>query len=554
MAYGISGVFGKTQGGLAVPADLVILEARVATMNPASPEATAVAVQGGRIVGIGPTAGIRTWIGPSTQVVEASGRRLIPGLIDSHLHLLGYGLLLERIALSGTSSREELQYQIKERAEQAGAGEWVLGGGWDEGRLGGLPSRHWLDQVAPDHPVFLARHCYHVGVANTLALKRAGLWDQTTAIPGGVIDRDASGWPTGVLRENAKERLEKAIPALTGTDYRRVLLRAAREVASYGITSVHSNDGQGFPPDEVFAAYTALQSGAEPLPIRVWWDLAVDDLNLAIARGWHSGLGSDMFKVGSVKFFADGSLGGRTAALHQPYEDDPGNRGILLWGTEAMAERMAKARRHGFQVAVHAIGDAAAEQVLEAYASVPRPARNPAHPAAGRLRLIHCQITSPALWQAMLQLGAVAEVQPRFLASDYPIIEARVGRARAETSYAWGSMVRLGIPLAFSSDCPVEPVNPMHAIYAAVTRQTMEGVPDGGWLPGESLSLAEAVAAHTRGPAYAVGEERDKGQISPGFLADMVLFEDDPFEAEPARLKDIRVALTIVGGRVVYRK
>lgn len=534
-------------------ADLVVLDAVVATMDPDRPQAEAVAVKDGRIIAVGADRLVRALAGAGTLVLEARGRRLIPGLIDSHMHLLGYGLHLERIGLSSASSLAEVQGLVREQAARAPRGTWILGGGWDEGRLGGLPTRQLLDAATSDHPVFLTRHCYHVGAANSAALDAAGFWS-TVSIPGGIIDRDESGRPTGILREKAKDRMDQAIPPLRGEDYRRLLRAAARSAAAHGLTSVHSNDGQNYPLAEVLAAYEELTACSDPLPLRVWWDFAADDLPEAVARGWQSGFGSDWFRVGAVKLFGDGSLGGRTAALREPYRDDPGNRGLLIWSTAELAERLAEARRHGFQAAVHAIGDHAQEQALDAYERAIAAADLPgnAGPAAGRLRLIHCQVSSPALWRRMRGLGVVADVQPRFVSSDYPIIEARVGAARAATSYAWRSMAAAGVPLAFSSDCPVEPVNPMHGIYAAVTRQTMDGAPTGGWLPEERLSVDEAIAMHTRGAAYAVGEEGYKGQIRPGYLADMALLEQDPWRIAAAELKDIAVAWTIAGGRLVY--
>ncbi|MGE5589499.1 MAG: amidohydrolase [Bacillota bacterium] len=549
-------------------ADLVILEARVATMNPDRPHATAVAVKGERIVDVGTDLALRRWIGPRTQVVAAGGRRLMPGFIDSHMHLLGYGLLLERVDLSGARSLSELVRLVHERAAQLPPGAWVLGGGWDEEQLGGLPTRDWLDRAAPDHPVLLARHCYHVAAANTEALCRSGLWERSSEIPGGRMDRDQGGRPTGILRENAKEHADRAVPPPTTDDLRRALKAAAAAAARFGITSIHSNDGQGFPLQVVYQVYRDLQAGPSPLPLRVWWDFAEEDLEQAAALGWRTGLGDTWFRVGSVKFFADGSLGGRTAALRTSYADDPGNRGLLLWDRDSLARRMGLALRLGFQVAVHAIGDAAAEQTLQAYdqamasqspwteATGSRPGvalLDPDH-SVSRLRLIHCQVMDPGLWAEMARLGAVAEVQPRFLASDYPMIEPRLGPARAAAAYAWRSLARMGIPMAFGSDCPVEPLNPMHAVYAAVTRHTMDGQPPGGWRPEERLSVAEALAMHTRGGAFAVGEEQCKGQVAPGFLADMVLLDRDPLTAEPSSLKDIAVDMTIAGGRVAFSR
>jgi predicted amidohydrolase YtcJ len=538
-------------------ADLVVLNARVATMDPNRPYAEAVAVKDGRIVDVGTTGAVREWVGRFTAVIDARGRRLIPGLIDCHMHLLGYGFALEQVPAHEAHSLEDLGALVKAAADRTPAGAWIRGRGWDEELWGGrLPDRALLDAVAPEHPVIIHRRCGHIAVANTRAFVLAGLLDQTTVAEGGVIDRDGAGWPTGILRELAIDRITRAIPALTEADYRRAFRAAAESASRHGLTGVHTNDGQGWAIETIYQLYRELQGGGDRLPLRIWWDFDNADLEKTIAWGWQTGYGDEWFKVGSAKIFTDGSLGGHTAALKAPYSDNPSTAGLYLWETDALAARMELAQRHGFQLAVHAIGDGSFEQTLAAYRQALQAAagamKTPRHPAVARLRMIHCQIMFPELWPQMLELGAVADVQPRFISSDYPILESRVGAERAATSYAWRTMARMGIPMGFGSDCPVEPINPLHAIYAAVTRQTMDGAPEGGYQPYERFSVAEAIAHHTRGAAYAVGEEREKGQLTPGYLADMVLLEQDPFSVAPSAIKDITVAMTILGGKVVY--
>lgn len=538
-------------------ADLVVLNAKVATMDPNNPYAEAVAVKDGRIVEVGTTGAIREWIGRFTQVIDAAGRRLIPGLIDCHMHLLGYGFALEQVPAHEARTLDELAALVRAAVERSPAGTWIQGRGWDEELWGGkLPDRALLDAVAPDHPVIINRRCGHIAVANTRAFEQAGILDTTTVAEGGVIDRDGAGYPTGILREHAMDLITDAIPSKTVDDYRRALRAGAESASRHGLTGVHTNDGEGWPIEAIYALYRELQGGGERLPLRIWWDFDHADLEKAIAWGWQTGQGDDWFKVGSAKIFTDGSLGGHTAALRAPYSDDAATAGLFLWETDALAKRMEVARRSGFQVAVHAIGDGSFAQTLAAYRqaqqAVAGRAKTPRHPAVARLRNIHCQIMYPELWQEMLELGAVADVQPRFISSDYPILESRVGAERAKTSYAWRTMAELGIPMGFGSDCPVEPINPIHAIYAAVTRQTMAGAPEGGYQPHERFSVAEAIAHHTRGAAYAVGEEREKGQLTPGYLADLVLLDQDPFTVAPETIKDISVAMTILGGKVVY--
>ncbi|MEW6546178.1 MAG: amidohydrolase [Bacillota bacterium] len=532
-------------------ADLVLLGGRVSTLDAERPQASAVACRAGRILAVGSDQEVTPLAGPGSRVIFLGGRRVTPGFIDSHMHLSWFGLGLGYIDLVGVRSLEVLQDLVRSRAAGEAGETWILGRGWDHELLGVLPSRHHLDAVAPRHPVLLTRVCGHVAVANTRALEVAGISRGTPDPPGGVIDRDAGGEPTGVLREEAMDLVRSRIPAPGVEEMARALAAGAERALAAGITSVHSNDGSlgqglGFVPE---AYRRAFELG---MRLRVWWDFPGEMLAEARERGWKSGQGDEWFRVGSAKFFADGSLGGGTAALSEPYADEPGSRGVLTMDPAELAVRVREARDAGVQVAIHAIGDRAIEVALDALEGAgPWDARAGAR---GRPRLVHCQVMRPDLFRRMKACGAVADLQPRFVSSDKRFAQKRLGPARAPLSYAWRSFLDAGVPVAFGSDCPVEPIDPMLGVYAAVTRCDTDGDPPGGWYPEQKLTVEEAIQGFTVGAARAVGEESEKGTLTPGKLADLVVWDPDPMIADPFQLKDVRPLLVVVGGQVVYER
>lgn len=533
-------------------ADLVLLGGRVTTLDPARPLCSAVACRAGRILAVGTDGEMEALAGPATRVVNVYGRRVTPGLIDGHMHLSWLGLGLGYIDLEGVRSLDVLQDLVRARAAREPAGTWLLGRGWDQELLGVLPSRYHLDAVAPHHPVFLTRVCGHVGVANSRALELAGITRHTPDPRGGAIDRDDRGEPTGVLREDAMDLVRSPIPPPGVEELARALVAGARHAVATGITSVHSNDGsfhQGV--DFVPAAYRRARELG--MRLRVWWDFPGELLEQVGERGWRSGQGDEWFRVGAAKFFADGSLGGGTAALSEPYADSPSSCGILTMDPADLAHQVARARGSGIQVAIHAIGDRAIEVALDALEGAGFGAADrPGVGAWARPRLVHCQVMRADLFPRMKACGAVADLQPRFVSSDKRFAEKRLGPARAVLSYAWRSFLDHGIPVAFGSDCPVEPIAPMLGVYAAVTRCDPEGDPPGGWHPEQKLTVEEAFYGFTVGAAWAVGEEAEKGTISPGKLADLVVWDPDPFAVDPLELKDVRPVLVVVGGEVVY--
>ncbi len=482
------------------------------------------------------------------EVVDLEGRTVLPGFIDSHMHLMSLGLGLRNLSLSDVRSISDLKAAVKAQAEKTREGEWVLGRGWDQDymREKRYPNRRDLDEAAGEKPVYLTRACGHLAVLSSKALEICGITRDTPDPDGGAIDRDQYGDPTGVLRETAQELAYSHVPE-PGMD---TLVETTKDAMNYllarGITSVHTNDGYGGYAGVRETYRKAHESG---IPLRIYWDLPVDNLDELARTPLRTGDGDDYFRIGAVKMFADGSLGGRTAALEEPYSDDRSTSGILVNSEATLKEWVYRAHSLGMQVAVHAIGDRAArvslEAINDAQSRLPR--------ISLRHRVVHAQILSPHLISEMKRLGIVADIQPKFVTTDLRWAEERVGH-RMRCSYAWRTMLRAGVPLAGGSDCPVEPPDPLWGIYAAVTRKDMEGNPKSGYYPNEKVSVSDAVHMFTLGAAYAAFEEDAKGTLEPGKLADFVVLSRDPFAVTSDSLKDIEVLMTVVGGKVAHQK
>lgn len=511
----------------------------------------AVAVAGGRVIAFGSDADVMNTAGPGTRVVKLEGRTVLPGLIDAHLHLLGYAMTLDKLAVDGMKSLEAVKRTVADRVAGRPAGEWIIGRGWDQDRWleKREPTRHDLDQVSPDHPVYLQRNCHHVGVANTAALRLAGITKDTPDPEGGQIDRDPlTGEPTGMLREHAQGLILRVLPDMPHERRRELLRQAINEALSYGITQVHTDDvdrsAGGF--DEAEDLFGMV--GPEGIPFRVTQMIPVGMLKEATERGIKTGSGTEWYRYGQVKIFADGSLGGRTAALLEPYTDDPSTKGLYMYSDGEFKALVAEAHRLGNQVGCHAIGDGAAQLFIDAVAEAERATPRP----DSRHRLIHCQIMNEQQMDRMKTLGMVADIQPVFLKSDGYWFTERVGEKRARTSYAWRTLLEKGIPLCGGSDAPIEPLNIWFGVYAAVTRQDLNGYPAGGWQPEQKLSVAEALDMYTTGASYSTFEEGFKGALAPGMAADLVVVDRNPFTCDPSELKDVKALMTIVGGKVAY--
>lgn len=514
-------------------------------------EREALAAYHGRVLYVGDREDARNSFPAGTQVkvVDLEGKVVVPGFIDSHLHLMSLGIGLRHLNLNDVSSISELKELVAERAKTAAIDEWILGRGWDQDLFAEkrFPTRKDLDEVSGGRPVCLTRACGHLVVVSSKVLELAGITRETPDPPGGVIDRDAYGDPTGVLRESAQGLVSGKIPE----PGREALLESTKAAIKYllerGITSVHPNDGYAGVQGTMELYRDAREAG---FPIRVYWDLPYDLLDELIQWPLRTGDGDDYFRIGAVKIFADGSLGGRTAALEQPYSDDPTTSGILVLTEEELRERVYKAHALNMQVAVHAIGDRAVRVALEAigYAQSRMTRERPRH------RVIHAQILSPGLVSEIKRNGAIADVQPKFITTDMRWAQERVGLRRMRSSYAWHTMLKAGVRMAAGSDCPVEPADPLWGIYAAVTRKDMEGRPKTSFFPNERITVEEALRMFTVGGAYAEFAEHRKGTLEPGKLADFTVLSENLFRVRPDDIKDIKVEMTVVGGQVAYAR
>lgn len=540
-------------------ADLVLLHGKVWTGAPfalpgerpqAVEYAEAVAAIGGRIRAVGRDHEIQAYVGANTRLIDLHGRMAMPGFIDDHVHFMDGSFQLLEVDLKHTRDEAEFTKQIAAKARSLAPGRWILGGDWDEEAWpdAKLPTRSLIDSVTPRNPVFISRYDGHAGLANSLALRLAGIKKDTQDPAGGIIVRDPkTAEPTGVLKDNAQDLVERLIPAPSEADVEEALQAGLAEARRVGVTSVQDMDLGDFATEirllrrfEVAGSLTCRFY--EFIPLANWKRLA----GLGISRDE----GDEFIQLGGVKAFADGSLGSRTAWMFEPYVDEPGFTGLTMPAMNPpskMEQLVRDADRAGIQIAVHAIGTRANAEMLDVYERVAG-MNAPAH----RFRIEHAQHVRPADFARFGRLGIIASMQPYHAIDDGRWAEKRISHEVARYSFAWRSMLDAGAPLAFGTDWPVAPLNPLLGIYAAVTRETLDGRHPGGWFPEQKLSLDEALRAYTQGSAYAAFQEKDKGTIAPGKLADIIVLSDDLFHIPPDHIKDAHVVMTIMGGRVVY--
>jgi predicted amidohydrolase YtcJ len=531
-------------------ADLVLTNARVWTGDPRRPEAEAMAVLGERIVTIGTRAEVDAWRGPRTRLIDARGRRVLPGFNDAHLHFLDGSAKLAQVRLKDARSPEELARRIAAHAGTLAKGEWVLGGTWDDQAFDQprLPTRRDVDELTPDTPVFVERYDGHMALANSAALKLAGMTRDTRAPAGGEIVRDADGEPTGVLKDAAMGLVYALIAPPSPESRLRAMREGLRHAASLGITSLQDMN----PSYADVAAYALLEERGE-LTLRVYAAPLETQWQDQARLGLRHAFGSSWLRLGAVKGYADGSLGSTTAYFFEPYSDAPGTSGLLsdeMQPLEGMRERLVKADAAGLQLCIHAIGDRAISLVLDLFEDVLKANG----PRDRRWRIEHAQHVAPKDFARFARLGVIASVQPYHAIDDGRWAEGRIGPERAKTTYAFRSFLDAGVRLALGTDWYVASLNPMETLYAALTRATLDGRHPGGWVPEQKITLEEALRAYTAGAAYAEFQEQDKGVLAPGMLADFVLLSEDPFAIAPERLKDVTVEATIVGGRVVFER
>ena len=529
-------------------ANLVLYNGVIYTMDRSLPRAPAVAIAGNRVLALGDDEAMRELLAPRGEAVDLEGRAVVPGFVDSHIHFVEYALRLRRIDLTEVPTLDEALARVAVRAAQTPPGEWLLGGGWNRNLWSGgaFPTRADLDAVASQHPVALSSKDGHVIWLNSQALAQAGITGQTPDPTGGEIERDAAGEPTGILKEKAVQLVERAIARPSMETLLAALQEGMANAQRAGLVGIHDCEDE-----QAFAAFQVLHRQGK-LGLRVLMHVPAVNLEAAIQLGLRSGYGNDFLRVGGVKIFADGALGARTAAMIEPYEGEPDNRGIVVTLPEELRRLVDRAHRSGLSVAVHAIGDAANRAVLDALAAVARQPRTAVTPALPH-RIEHVQLLHPADVPRLAELGVVASMQPIHATSDMEIADAHWG-ARSEWAYAWRTLLQAGTALAFGSDCPVESLDPLRGIHAAVTRRRPDGSPgEAGWHPAQRLTVAEAVSAYTRGAAYAAGQESVSGSITRGKLADLVVLSRDIFTCDPMDILDTEVLATVLDGRFVYR-
>ena len=518
------------------------------------PRAQAMAVKNGRIVAVGTSDDIRKSKGPRTQVTDLGGHFAMPGFNDAHLHLANGGFEMLNVELSGVKSLEEMKSRIAAHVKAAGSGEWILGRGWDDTKwpVQKMPTRQDLDAVTGNHPALFIRTDGHMLVANSAALRIAGITKETQPPAGGQIDHDANGQPTGGFRESAMTLVRNKVPAPTLVQRRRGAELVLQQAAKYGLTSAQDNSQW-----EDFLTYVDLENeGKLTLRISEWLPFPQPMNILEEHRVFHSPE-DPMLHTGMLKAFMDGSLGSHTAAMLAPYTDEKSNSGLPQYEQAALDQMAAQRAAAGFQMGFHAIGDRGVSMALQAFAAAERyvEEKNPnapqlRQPGKFRFRVEHAQVVAAEDFARFRQLNVIASMQPNHLLTDMNWAIERIGSERAKHSYAWDEFLRNHVVLAFGTDYPVEPITPFRGLYAAVTRKNESGTKE--YVPEQKISVDQAIAAYTTGAAYAEFAESEKGRLAPGFLADFIVLDRDITKVPPADILRTHVLRTVVSGKTVY--
>lgn len=538
--------------------DLIAVNGKVWTENERQPEAEALAVRDHRIVAVGDSLAIRKLASDDTKVIDLKGRRVVPGFNDAHVHFFWGGQGLASVQLRDATSEAEFRKRIADFARTRPKGEWVVDGNWDEEKWSPaqLPTHELIDEVTPDNPVWVNRSDGHMMLANALAMKLAGITKDTKDVSGGVIVRDKNGNPTGIFKDAAKDLVERVIPPPSETQVDTAILAAQQYALENGVTSVQDMGFTGSQAADMQAlvvrGYQRLLEQGK-LTVRVSARFPLNKYKRLADVGVMTNFGNDTLVIGSVKAFADGSLGSTTAWFFQPFNDAPETSGVPsedLSNPEQMFANMQGADRAGLHIATHAIGDRANKTILDMYERLEKEDGE----ADRRLRIEHAQHLRPEDIPRFAQLHVIASVQPYHCIDDGRWAEKRIGHQRALTTYAFRSLLDAGTQVAFGSDWFVAPINPLAGIYAAVTRRTLDGKHPDGWIPEQKVSVQQAVHAYTVGSAYAESQEKDKGSLEPGKLADFVVLSDDIFHLDPVKIEDVKVDTTVSGGVVVYQR
>jgi predicted amidohydrolase YtcJ len=527
---------------------LLLTNGKVWTGDGSSRFVQSIAIDGGRIVAAGTNAEAASVASPAARTIDLHGRLVVPGFIDNHVHFIDSSFELAGVQLRDAGTPQEFARRIGEFAKTVPKGEWITGGGWDHQLWSPphLPTRKMIDAVTPDNPVFVSRFDGHMALANSLALKLAGVTRESKDPVGGTIVRDTNGEPTGILKDAAQGPVWAAIPSATVEQRMRAARAGLAEAARNGVTSFGDvSSGEAF---EDFRAYQRLEKAGQ-LTARVYLFTPISQRERLIAANIERGFGSDRLRIGGLKGFADGSLGSDTAAFVDPLNDDRSNRGLLTEPMQdgSMRKWIAEGNAHDLQIAVHAIGDRANDQVLAVYESIPNEKER-------RFRIEHAQHLSAALIKRFADDRVIASMQPYHAIDDGRWAETKIGHERAKYTYPFRSLLDAGAILTFGSDWSVAPLNPILGIYAAVTRRTIDGKNPNGWIPEQKITVEEALRCYTVNNAYAMFRENDLGRIAPGMRADIVVLSDDLFTIALEKIEDARVDLTILGGEIIYER
>jgi len=524
---------------------LAVVNARIWTGDARRPWADGLAAEGERLTLVGSSSEVKKLVGPATRVIDAHGMMVVPGFIDSHVHFITGGFGLSSVQLRDAKTPAEFISRIKRYAATLPAGAWITEGNWDHEQWGGeLPRRDWIDSVTPNNPVWINRLDGHMSLANSAALRAAGVDASTPDVAGGTIVRGVDRSPTGILKDNATSLVDRAVPDPAPAQVDRAIDAAMRYVAGNGVTSVHN---MGTFAD--LAAFERAQRAGRlktriyaVVPLASWAQLR-DTMH---ARG----RGDAWLHIGGLKGFVDGSLGSHTAAMLQPFTDAPNDTGLFVNTAEHLYEWTSGADKAGLQVIVHAIGDRAIRTQLDIYQRVEREDG----PRDRRFRIEHLQHIAPADIPRVAPLGVIASMQPYHAIDDGRWAEKVIGHERAKTTYAFRSLHDAGVRLAFGSDWFVAPATPLEGIYAAVTRRTLDDKNPGGWIPEQKITVEEALCAYTANAAYAEFAEKEKGTLAAGMLADFVIIDRDLTRIAPETIRDAKIVMTVVGGTAAFER
>jgi predicted amidohydrolase YtcJ len=531
------------------PADLIVSNARIYTVDESHPLADAMAVRGGKVQFVGSTRAAMALRGASTRVIDLNGRTVIPGMVDAHGHVDNLGLALRTVDLTGTSSYDEVIARVAARAKTMQPGQWIIGRGWDQNDWGDtrFPTHDKLTAAVPNNPVYLTRIDGHAGLANAAALKAANITAQTRDPEGGHIERTADGSPAGVFVDNAQGLLRRVVPRPTRDEVKSDVRAAIAEAQKWGLTGVHDAGASS----QVLDIYEELGKAGQ-LDFRMYAMISDDSTALAkwFARGPLVGGYDNTLWIRSIKLYIDGALGSRGAALLDPYADMANTNGLLVSKPEHIGEVAARALKTGFQVNTHAIGDRGNRIVLDEYEKALKTTPVADH----RFRIEHAQILSPDDIPRFAELGVIPSMQASHQTSDMYWAGTRLGPTRLLGAYAWRSLLNNGSIIPNGSDFPVEQVNPLISFHAAFARQDAHDWPPNGWYPEQKMTRDEALRSITLWPAYAAFQENVMGSLTPGKLADFVVLDQDIMRVAPEQVLRTQVLATYVGGKAVYER